>query len=114
MCRNSSSFHLTFVESWKEPSVNAEAQKRKLYGFNSDSNLPGLLWPKSGAVKAILGFNPPNGTKLRKWNPDSNSWQESTHTAGNWTPSDPVIGFGEGFLVEAPSAYTWKKAFTIW
>ncbi|MBM3845148.1 MAG: hypothetical protein FJ405_02520 [Verrucomicrobia bacterium] len=70
--------------------------------------------PKAGTVKAILGFNPPNGTKLRKWNPDSNSWEEFNHTAGNWMPSDPVIGFGEGFLVEAPSAYTWRKAFTIW
>jgi hypothetical protein len=70
--------------------------------------------PDSGPVNT-LGFVPPNTSQLLKWDTIAQDWQIFTKVVfgAGWSPSVPSIDVGEGFMVNAASAYNWVRNFTV-
>jgi hypothetical protein len=70
--------------------------------------------PDSGPVNT-LGFVPPNGSSLLKWDTVAQDWTiySKIPFGSGWSPSVPSIDVGEGFMVNANGAYNWVRNFTV-
>jgi hypothetical protein len=70
--------------------------------------------PDSGPV-TTLGFAPPNGSQLLKWDGVAQDWVVYGKVAfgSGWTPSVPSVDVAEGFLVNANAPYNWVRNFTV-
>jgi hypothetical protein len=79
-----------------------------LIGFQ----LAGNQVPDSGGVGA-LGLVPPNGSQLLKWDATAQDWVTYGKLAFGWTPSEPTIQPGDGFMINASSAFNWVRNFTV-
>jgi hypothetical protein len=74
--------------------------------------LAGNQVPDTGAVSG-LGLVPPNGSQLLKWDAGAQDWVTYGKLAFGWTPSEPTLEVGEGFMLNASSGFNWVRNFTV-
>ena len=67
--------------------------------------------PVAGAITNITGYFPHNGDIIKLWNTNSQAYQSYTNSGSGWTPSSPVAGVGEGFVLITTNAYTWTNTW---
>ncbi len=80
--------------------------------FQTGFQLAGNQVPDSGTVSS-LGLVPPNGSQLLKWDAGLQDWVTYGKLAFGWTPSEPSLTVGEGFMISASSGFNWVRNFTV-
>lgn len=100
------------------PTYTASYTNNLITGFT----LLGSTFPASGPIAAAgTGLditNIPTGSQVIKWNPVTQAYAISTKTAilTGWNPAatgGPTIGVGEGFFINASTAFTAVQNFTV-
>jgi hypothetical protein len=77
--------------------------------INIGTNFVSSMIPMAGGVKSVLGYEPNNGDKVLLWTGAS----YSTYTySGGWSPSEPSVNLGEGFVIVATNTNLWTQSFS--
>lgn len=58
-------------------------------------------FPVAGEITNITGYVPSNEDMIVLWNTNTQSFDTNTFNSGVWTPSNPVVRVGEGFVLIA-------------
>lgn len=69
--------------------------------------------PQAGGLTTDLGFPPVEGDIIYRWNDETQSYAPSGYEFGEWSPTEPAIEVGEGFLVDKNGAGTWTRDFDV-
>jgi hypothetical protein len=81
--------------------------------------LVGNKIPDSGEVTSLQLTNVPTTSRLLKWNTAAQDWDIFTKTAfgtgwsGPLGTTPPSLDVGEGFMLNAVSAFNWVRNFTV-
>jgi len=74
------------------------------------------IFPLSGAVDSTgnggLGYTPTSSDFLYTWDPVGQAYVTYINGRGGWSPSDPVISVGQGFLISSANT-SWVNTFTV-
>ena len=73
-------------------------------------NFVSSMIPQAGRIHSDLGYNPNTGDKVLLWT--GHSYSTNTYTGGGWTPSEPSISVGEGFVLVASQSNSWAENFS--
>jgi hypothetical protein len=74
-------------------------------------SLLGSKIPQEGKVETDLKLGAANGDVVYLL--VSGQYVQSTRRATTWTPSEPTIGVGNGFFLNAKAAGTWTRTFNV-
>jgi hypothetical protein len=84
-----------------------------LYPLTLGTNYLGSLLPLSGAISSSLQYAPNAGDVVHLWSAHGiqffNSYTNTNSTAGGWSPSQPGISVGEGFILDAAQTNVWVQ-----
>jgi hypothetical protein len=75
--------------------------------------LSGNKVPDSGAVTSMQMTNVPLNSKLLKWDSAAGVYSIFNKLSFGWTPTTPTLEVADGFFMNAPSAFTWTRNFTV-
>ncbi len=68
--------------------------------------------PQSGRLSGLLQFPRIVGTRIYRIDSSTGGFVlRATCTEAGWEPEDPVLLTGEGFYIEAPQEFLWKRTF---
>jgi hypothetical protein len=75
------------------------------------ANYLGSALPIAGGISSVLGFTAQTyGDVLVKWDPTNQVAVSFTNFGGtNWSPIEPSIGIGEGFILVSVTNQTWVQ-----
>jgi hypothetical protein len=68
--------------------------------------------PQQGKLQTDLGFPPAENDVVYTFK-NPGGYTIYAFEFGEWSPSEPVIGVGEGFWVEKVAATTWTRNFSV-
>ena len=80
------------------------------------TNFLGSALPIAGRISTDLGYtNAEVGDLLLKWDTTNQVYINFTNNGGaSWSPSEPYIGMGEGFVLHSATNHVWiQKVFTL-
>jgi len=95
---------LTFVGEVVQGTVSTQ--------YPAGYSLLGSQIPQEGLVETDLKLGAANGDVVFQLN-SSQQYVQSTRRATSWTPSEPTIGVGNGFFLNAKAAGTWTRTFNV-
>jgi len=99
-------FHVTFVgEVLQGYLVNT---------IPAGSNRRSSMVPQSSGVTSGLLYPPGNGDQFQRLTAGGTLYTVATYTAPQWTPSEPVPAFGEGFVIYTGTSKNWTRTFSVW
>jgi len=100
--------------------VGEVPQGSKTVAYTAGFNLIASAFPLSGGLESFLGYPAVNGDKVYQFDPASQQYALYTRRATTWSPSEPTIGanaayanVAEGFFLQAVSAGSWTRTFTV-
>jgi hypothetical protein len=67
--------------------------------------------PAAGAITEITGYVPYEGDNIQLWNTSSQMFDSYEYNSGTWSPSNPVVGVGKGFVLITTNTYTWTNSW---
>jgi hypothetical protein len=76
-------------------------------------NLVGSMVPQAGMISTDLGLSVVDGDLVYKFNADTQGYSISTYDLGEWDPSEPTVGVGEGVWVRKGAAGSWDRTFSV-
>ena len=72
------------------------------------TNFVSSIVPRAGLIQSNLGYTPNNGDQVLLWN--GSNYSTNTYSGG-WSPTEPSLNIGEGFVLIASTANQWLEAF---
>jgi len=78
------------------------------------TNFLGSALPIAGRISTDLGYtNAEVGDLLLKWDTTNQVYINFTNNGGaSWSPSEPYIGMGEGFVLHSATNHVWIQKFS--
>ncbi len=84
---------------------------QQVFQVQAGANFLAAALPVSGAVTNITGYTAHSGDIIRLWDTNSQVFHSFTNTGSTWSPSNPTVGVGEGFVLVTTNAGTWTNTW---
>ena len=68
--------------------------------------------PVAGSVTNLTGYAAQNGDVVELWRTNLQSYQSFTYNGSAWSPSNPIVGIGEGFVLIPTNSSAWTNTWT--
>ncbi len=84
--------------------------------FPAGFSIIASMVPQSGLVQTDLGFTPPSGANIIRYNPVTQAYISPPYNFGSktgWTPSQPSVNVGEAYWLQTSTAGAWVRSFTV-
>jgi len=74
-------------------------------------NLISSMVPQAGGVQTVLGYSPVVNDKVYRYTPAG--YVQSVYGTKGWAGGEPTLNVAESFWLQAVSAGTWTRNFTV-
>ncbi len=106
-----SAFFINPTNSFSVPFAGWMPQQTISKSIVAGENYVSSLVAIAGHVQTDLGYNPNSGDKVLLWNGTNFTTNTYTYPTG-WSPSEPYIKIGEGFVILAVQSNIWTKTLS--
>lgn len=87
-------------------------REKQVVSVDAGTNNLSATVPKEGAVTNVTGYRPENGDTIQLWFTNSQTFSNYTFSSGAWTPTNPVINIGQGFVLITTNSRSWTNAWS--
>ena len=64
--------------------------------------------PQPGKLASVLGYPASQGDRAYLWNPSTGTYDSYTNNASGWSPAEPELKTGQGFMIVPATSQTWN------
>lgn len=116
-------FHSTLLPGSSALFVNGSAaaftfpfvgliRTQQVYQIQAGTNFLAAPLPVAGNVTNITGYASHTGDIVQLWDTNRQVFKSFTNSGGTWSPSNPAVRIGEGFVLVTTSASRWTNTWS--